>query len=107
MYVAKASNETSLTAIFRTLYAKPSAETITPLHPSTVHYIQVIYLLSPIRLQRVVTISFPEHLNIIRQSVQSYGSTVLIPTKFMKDLHHNYINSDQAYMCHSFTFLRD
>lgn len=49
-----------------------------------------------------------EHcLDIIRQSVQCYGSTTLIPTKFMEGLRHNYIDSDQTHTCRSFNRLRE
>ena len=39
--------------------------------------------------------------------VQCYGSTTLIPTKYMDGLEHNYIDSDQVHVCRSFNFLRD
>jgi len=39
--------------------------------------------------------------------VQCYGSTTLIPTKYMEGLEHNYIDSNQVHVCRSFNFLRD
>jgi hypothetical protein len=30
---------------------------------------------------------------------------VLLPTKYMEELHHNYVDSDQVRTCRSFTFL--
>ncbi|SCV37166.1 uncharacterized protein FFFS_05530 [Fusarium fujikuroi] len=39
--------------------------------------------------------------------VQCYGSTTLIPTRFMEGLEHNYIDSDQRHVCRSFTAIRD
>jgi hypothetical protein len=52
--------------------------------------------------------SMQDHcLEILRQTVQCYGSTALIPTKFMEGLEHNYIDSDQLHVCRSFTAIRD
>ncbi|PSR90741.1 hypothetical protein BD289DRAFT_208564 [Coniella lustricola] len=49
-----------------------------------------------------------EHcLEIIRQSIQCYGSTTLIPTKFFEGRRHNYIDSDQVHVCRNFNYLRD
>jgi len=49
-----------------------------------------------------------EHcLDILRQSVQCYGSTTLIPGIWRESLSHNYIDSDQIHTCRSFTDLRD
>jgi len=46
-------------------------------------------------------------LEIIRQSIQCFGSTTLIPTKFMHGVQHQYIDSDQVHVCRSFPYLRD
>ncbi len=49
-----------------------------------------------------------EHcLNSIHQTVQCYGSTTLIPTRFREGLGFNYIDSDQVHVCRSFRFLPD
>ncbi|KAH8882203.1 hypothetical protein GQ53DRAFT_701340 [Thozetella sp. PMI_491] len=49
-----------------------------------------------------------EHcLDALRQTIQCYGSTTLIPTRYWPGLHHNYIDSDQVHTCRSFSFLRD
>ncbi|KUI64132.1 hypothetical protein VM1G_10894 [Cytospora mali] len=49
-----------------------------------------------------------EHcLDILRQSIQCYGSTTLIPTKFFEGLERNYIDSDQTHVCRDFNYLRD
>ncbi|KAK7990284.1 hypothetical protein PG990_014564 [Apiospora arundinis] len=49
-----------------------------------------------------------EHcLDILRQSVQCYGSTTLIPTRFREGKEHNYIDSDQTHVCRSFSYLRE
>ncbi|KAH8807614.1 hypothetical protein F5884DRAFT_880843 [Xylogone sp. PMI_703] len=49
-----------------------------------------------------------EHcLNVIRQSIQCYGSTTLIPTKYFDGLESNYIDSDQLHTCRSFRTLRN
>ena len=51
---------------------------------------------------------YAEHcLDILRQSIQCYGSTTLIPSQYMDGLQHQYIDSDQVHVCRSFTFLRD
>ncbi|KAK8075912.1 hypothetical protein PG994_003184 [Apiospora phragmitis] len=48
-----------------------------------------------------------EHcLDILRQSVQCYGSTTLIPTRFREGKQHNYIDSDQTHVCRSFSHMR-
>ncbi|KAK8013294.1 Cyclochlorotine biosynthesis protein O [Apiospora marii] len=48
-----------------------------------------------------------EHcLDILRQTVQCYGSTTLIPTRFREGKEHNYIDSDQTHVCRSFSALR-
>lgn len=55
-----------------------------------------------------VTNCHTEHcLDAIRQTVQCYGSTTLIPTRFREGLEHNYIDSNQVHTCRSFTHLRD
>jgi hypothetical protein len=46
-------------------------------------------------------------LDAIRQSIQCYGSTTLIPTAFREGLRRQYIDSDQEHTCRSFRFLRD
>lgn len=46
-------------------------------------------------------------LELLRQSIQCYGSTTLIPTRFMDGLGHLYIDSDQVHTCRSFPFLQD
>ncbi|KAK3390698.1 hypothetical protein B0H63DRAFT_519909 [Podospora didyma] len=49
-----------------------------------------------------------EHcLDAIRQTIQCYGSTTLIPTKYGKGIKHNYIDSDQVHTCRSFQYLRE
>ncbi|KAK8109313.1 hypothetical protein PG984_015114 [Apiospora sp. TS-2023a] len=48
-----------------------------------------------------------EHcLDILRQTIQCYGSTTLIPTRFREGKEHNYIDSDQTHVCRSFSALR-
>lgn len=49
-----------------------------------------------------------EHcLDVLRQSIQCYGSTTLIPTKFFEGLERNYIDSDQLHVCRDFNYLRE
>ncbi|KAK0723430.1 hypothetical protein B0T26DRAFT_260663 [Lasiosphaeria miniovina] len=49
-----------------------------------------------------------EHcLDALRQTIQCYGSTTLIPTRYMDGARHNYIDADQTHVCRSFSFLRD
>ncbi|KAF3768640.1 hypothetical protein M406DRAFT_327065 [Cryphonectria parasitica EP155] len=49
-----------------------------------------------------------EHcLDVLRQSIQCYGSTTLIPTKFFEGRQRNYIDSDQVHVCRNFNYLRD
>ncbi|KAK3380609.1 hypothetical protein B0T24DRAFT_197577 [Lasiosphaeria ovina] len=49
-----------------------------------------------------------EHcLDALRQTIQCYGSTTLIPTRYMDGVRHNYIDADQTHVCRSFSFLRD
>lgn len=49
-----------------------------------------------------------EHcLEAIRQTIQCYGSTTLIPTMFREGLNEGYIDSNQIHTCRSFTALRE
>jgi hypothetical protein len=49
-----------------------------------------------------------EHcLDVLRQAIQCYGSTTLIPTKFFEGLERNYIDSDQVHVCRNFNYLRE
>jgi hypothetical protein len=45
-------------------------------------------------------------LDIIRQHIQCYGSTTLIPTRYMNEIHRGYIDSDQEHTCRDFNALR-
>ncbi|KAH8820166.1 hypothetical protein F5884DRAFT_849441 [Xylogone sp. PMI_703] len=48
-----------------------------------------------------------EHcLDTIRQSIQCYGSTNLVPTKFVDSLGHLYIDSEQIHACRDIRVLR-
>lgn len=46
-------------------------------------------------------------LEAIRQHVQCYGSTTLVPTKWMETAERQYIDSNQEHVCRDFTYLRD
>jgi len=46
-------------------------------------------------------------VNALRQTIQCYGSTTLIPTRFSTGPNLNYIDADQVHTCRSFDFLHD
>lgn len=45
-------------------------------------------------------------LDVIRQHIQCYGSTTLIPTEYREDAHRPYIDSNQEHVCRDFSYLR-
>lgn len=48
-----------------------------------------------------------EHcLDSIRQHIQCYGSTTLIPTRWRETAGRQYIDSDQEHVCRDFSYLR-
>lgn len=49
-----------------------------------------------------------EHcLDSIRQHIQCYGSTTLIPTKWRASADRSFVDSDQEHVCRDFSYLRD
>ncbi|KAG8354308.1 hypothetical protein FVEN_g7755 [Fusarium venenatum] len=71
-------------------------------------FLHAMFTISDVLLHYAKLTFLPEHcLEILRQTVQCYGSTTLIPTTFMKGLEHNYIDSDQVHICRSFNFIRN
>lgn len=45
-------------------------------------------------------------LDSIRQHIQCYGSTTLIPTKWREGAGRQYIDSNQEHVCRDFSYLR-
>lgn len=45
-------------------------------------------------------------LDTIRQHIQCYGSTTLIPTKYVEGAHRQYVDSNQDHVCRDFSYLR-
>lgn len=45
-------------------------------------------------------------LDAIRQHVQCYGSTTLVPTKWRDGAERQYIDSNQEHVCRDFSYLR-
>jgi hypothetical protein len=45
-------------------------------------------------------------LDTIRQHIQCYGSTTLIPTKYVDGAHRQYVDSNQDHVCRDFSHLR-
>lgn len=45
-------------------------------------------------------------LDSIRQHIQCYGSTTLIPTKWRDGAERQYIDSNQEHVCRDFSYLR-
>lgn len=44
-------------------------------------------------------------IDTIRQHIQCYGSTTLIPTKWREGAHRQYIDSNQEHVCRDFSYL--
>lgn len=48
-----------------------------------------------------------EHcLDSIRQHIQCYGSTTLVPTRWQPDAGRQYVDSEQEHVCRDFSYLR-
>lgn len=45
-------------------------------------------------------------IDTIRQHIQCYGSTTLIPTQYREDAQRQYIDSNQEHVCRDFSYLR-
>ncbi|SMQ47375.1 unnamed protein product [Zymoseptoria tritici ST99CH_3D7] len=53
------------------------------------------------------TVHLEHCIDVLRQEVQCYGSTTLIPSQYFPAIEQNYIDSDQQHVCRSFTTLRE
>lgn len=45
-------------------------------------------------------------LDTIRQHVQCYGSTTLVPTQFREGAHQQFVDANQEHVCRDFSYLR-
>lgn len=46
-------------------------------------------------------------IDTIRQHIQCYGSTTLIPTQYQEDAQRQYIDSNQEHVCRDFSYLHN
>lgn len=44
-------------------------------------------------------------LDVLRQHIQCYGSTTLVPTRYQDGARQQYIDSDQEHVCRDFSYL--